>query len=159
MRVHLPDRLDQGVQRDRVVRVLLGQLHELRRQLVLDPVHAADERHPLLVRGHAALRRGRHEFLVARVVPVLGFLQDRLVLLRRRGRPVLGPDLGRDQRQAEREGQESPDDTVHGVSSNGGAMWSPAMSESREPHEDALYRSVHSREIRAVRLSRTPLPR
>src|SRR5262249_17083249 len=75
-----------------------------------------DERHPVLIRGIAALRRRRHELLVERVVLGLGFLEERLVLLRRRCRPVLSLGLGRNQCPAEHEGEEAPNDTFHGRS-------------------------------------------
>src|SRR5262249_26448240 len=47
--VHLPDRLHQGVQRDRVPGVVLGQLQKLQGEFVAEPVHPADELQSLLV--------------------------------------------------------------------------------------------------------------
>ena len=82
--VHLPDRLNQSVQRDRIVGVLLGQFQELQRKLVTAPERLTDELQPLRVgQGDAAARR-----------PVI-ILKQRLILLRWGGRFVLSVAEGR----------------------------------------------------------------
>src|SRR5262249_32917595 len=99
--VHLPDRLDQGVQRDRVLGVLLRQLQELLRERVAVLVHTADELQPLRVgQGNTAVR-----------CPVV-FLAQRLVLRRWRGRLVLTFAVGRLPPQALHQNQESPDNSL-----------------------------------------------
>src|SRR5262249_48704477 len=92
--------LEQGVQRNGVLRVLLGQLQELPGEVVPKLVHAADELQALLVGQDAPARRN------------LVFLEKRLVLFRWRGRLALAFALAR-RRQAKHENQGSPNCVVH----------------------------------------------
>src|SRR5262245_14154773 len=102
--VHLPDRLGQGVDRDGVVGVFLGQFDELQRELVTEFVHLADELQSLLVRPDDPARRR------------LVLLEERLELFRRGGRLVLAFSRGR-RRQAEHKNQDYPNNSLHGSAS------------------------------------------
>jgi hypothetical protein len=88
--IYLPDRLDQGVHRDRVLGMFLGQFQKPQCELIAEPEHVADELHSLRV-GQGTPTRRR----------LLVLLQKRLVLLGRRGWLLLAVSLGRNHGQAE----------------------------------------------------------
>src|SRR5262249_31785572 len=107
--VHLPDRLQQRVEGDRILRVLFGQRHQLHGEFVVAPVRLPDQ--PRALRG-GQRAAGRRRALM------LG--EQRRVLLRRRlrcwrlrwwrlGRRLLRGNAAKDRREqedAERGGRE-----------------------------------------------------